>query len=143
MILFSPIYIFSQIRHGFRSRIFFELKIPFLSEFDAPYRLQIAPTQSVWSTMNLLPTVFDDLRHNLPTGYDALRRNLLSPWQHQPSPLFPHPGKEDTLTSFNFYWDTFPSWKGIKGSVIVTKAQALLIRKHILQQPISPNHNYT
>ncbi len=52
-------HIISQIRHGFRSRIFFELKILF----------------SCYSTPDTM-------------GYDALRCHQLSPWQHPISSLF-------------------------------------------------------
>lgn len=40
-------HIIFQIRHGFRSRIFFELKIPF------------APTQSLWGKVNFLLIVYN------------------------------------------------------------------------------------
>jgi hypothetical protein len=113
-----------QIRHGFRSRIFFGLKNPF-SVFDL-------------------------------TGYDALRRNqlILSPWQHQLSPLFPLPGEEDSVFEYVFRIGSdpaasigceiksFPAWAGIKGWVEVAKDQSVLSSSDFHQQPISTNLNY-
>jgi hypothetical protein len=70
-------HIIFQIRRGFRSRIFFELKIPFLPDYDALCRNQPAPTQSVWSEI---------LNYTLRTGYDAQRLYRLGAQLIQPKP---------------------------------------------------------
>lgn len=97
-----------QIRRGFRSRIFFELKILFLPDYAAQRRNPLIPTQSEAKF-----------------------------WHHRPSPLFPLPREEDSVfeyvsridsdpaTSIGCEAKSFPAWAGIKGWVKGAKIQAV------------------
>lgn len=72
------------------------------------------------------------------THYDALHRKQLCSWAHQPTPLFPIPGEEDSLISLTNVIGIFPAMAGIE----VSKVQPALSNTFSHQQTISLNQNY-